>query len=150
MTLYCNPTLYPGFSMTVTCYYSSALERVINVNLGVCNLVPWSSLFVTSVWDSVCFLLCRRWVMRSFARASKASLWTGSLRACVCDAACETWLTVWRPVSPEMYLNTTDIHCTSGEKKSPVRKLLDCTNCSCRRLHLDRALQGQYNEYAHL
>ena len=49
MTLYCKTTSYPGFCVTVTCYYSSALERVINVNLSVCNLVPRSSLFVTSV-----------------------------------------------------------------------------------------------------
>ena len=81
MTLYCKTTSYPGFCVTVTCYYSSALERVINVNLSVCNLVPRSSLFVTSVWDGVCFLLCCRWVMRSFACASKASPWTRSLRA---------------------------------------------------------------------
>lgn len=81
MTLYCKTTSYPGFCVTVTCYYSSALERVINVNLSVCNLVPRSSLFVTSVWDGVCFLPRCRWVMRSFACASKASLWTRSLRA---------------------------------------------------------------------
>lgn len=49
MTLYCMTTANPGFCVTVTCYYSSALERVINVNLSVCNLVPRSSLFVTSV-----------------------------------------------------------------------------------------------------
>lgn len=93
MTLYCKTTSYPGFCITVTCYYSSALERVINVNLSVCNLVPRSSLFVTSVWDSVCFLLCCRWVMRSFACASKASLWTGSLRA-TCYPASKTSVTV--------------------------------------------------------
>ena len=81
MTLYCNSTLYAAFCTTVTCHYGSALEHIINVNLSVCNLVPWSSLFVTSVWDSVCFVLHWRWVMRSFACASKASRWMESARA---------------------------------------------------------------------
>lgn len=102
MTLYCKTTSYPGFCITVTCYYSSALERVINVNLSVCNLVPRSSLFVTSVWDSVCFLLCCRWVMRSFACASKASPWTRSLRA------------MWSPASKTSAISSSDS--TPGRK----------------------------------
>ena len=107
MTLYCKSTSYPGFCITVTCYYSSALERVINVNLSVCNLFPQSSLFVTSVWGSVCFLLCCRWVMRSFACASKVSLWTGSLSA------------TWSPAS-----KTSENLPVRLEDLSQVRKIL--------------------------
>ena len=44
---------------------------VVNATMSVCNLVT----------QSVCFLLFCRWVMRSSTCASKASLWTGSLRA---------------------------------------------------------------------
>lgn len=121
MTLYCKTTSYLGFCITVTCYYSSALERVINVNLSVCNLVPRSSLFVTSVWDSVCFLLCCRWVMRSFACASKASPWTRSLRA------------MWSPASKTSAISSSDstpgrkVTCTPHRKWGNDRRSQDVT-----------------------